>query len=80
MENANGNRWFNERNYKSNGFKEITDEELALVLYKHKRWVESDGKNGEQAELIKFNFREKTFLTLIWKKPNLVVVIFSKRI
>lgn len=71
MENANGNRWFNERNYKSNYFKEITDEELAIVLYKHKRWIESDGKNGEQAQLIKFNLKEKNLSDVNLEKAKL---------
>jgi len=78
MENTNGNRGFNEKNYKSNGFKEITDEELALVLYKHKCWVESDGKNGEQAELIKFNLREKNLSHVNLEKAKLSGSNFSK--
>lgn len=78
MENTNGNRGFNEKNYKSNGFKEITDEELALVLYKHKCWVESDGKNGEQAQLIKFNLREKNLSHVNLEKAKLSGSNFSK--
>ncbi|MFY9224122.1 MAG: pentapeptide repeat-containing protein [Blastocatellia bacterium] len=78
MENTNGNRGFDERNYKSNYFKEITDEELAIVLYKHKRWVESDGKNGEQAQLIKFNLREKNLSDVNLEKAKLSGSNFSK--
>lgn len=78
MEKSNTNADFDERNYKSNYFKEITDEELALVLYKHKRWIESDGKNGEQAQLIKFNLREKNLSDVNLEKAKLSGSNFSK--
>lgn len=78
MENANDSKGFNEKNYKPNGLKEITDEELALVLYKHKCWVESDGKNGEQAQLIKFNLRERNLSDVNLEKAKLSGSNFSK--
>ncbi|MFY9221391.1 MAG: pentapeptide repeat-containing protein [Blastocatellia bacterium] len=78
MEKSNTNADFDERNYKSNYFKEITDEELAIVLYKHKRWIESDGKNGEQAQLIKFNLREKNLSDVNLEKAKLSGSNFSK--
>jgi len=55
MENINSNLSLNNKKTKAPSLKTITDDELAVVLHKHKCWVESNGEEGEQADLRKYD-------------------------
>ncbi len=44
---------------KKKPLREITDEELQKILAEHKKWLESKGKEGEQAVLEKTNLKRK---------------------
>ena len=38
--------------------REISEEELKQILEEHKKWLESDGEAGEQADLRKANLKK----------------------
>ena len=39
-------------------YREVSQEELEQILAAHQKWVESDGKEGNQADLIKANLEK----------------------
>jgi len=39
-------------------YREVSQEELEQILAAHRKWVESDGKEGNQADLIKANLEK----------------------
>ena len=39
-------------------YREVSQEELEQILKAHRKWVESDGKEGNQADLIKANLEK----------------------
>ena len=41
--------------------REISDEKLEQILEEHGKWVESEGKEGERAELRRANLRQREF-------------------
>ena len=45
----------------SQGYREITQEELEEVLEKHEKWLEGDRRNGKQADLRKTHLHGKDF-------------------
>ena len=56
----------------------LTDQELGVILYKHKCWVESDGKKGEQADLTRFNLSERELSNVNLEGAKLNGAIFYK--
>ncbi len=51
----------NQRKPEKEPLLELSDEELETVLSEHEKWVETDGKEGEQARLIRYDLRGKDF-------------------
>ncbi len=39
-------------------YREVSQEELKQILATHQKWIESDGKEGNQADLIKANLEK----------------------
>ncbi len=71
MENINNKLSLDEKKYNSESLKAITHEELAVILHKHKCWVESEGKEGEQAELMRFNLGGRNLSNVNLEKAKL---------
>jgi uncharacterized protein YjbI with pentapeptide repeats len=52
-------------------YREISEEELKQILEEHKKWVESDGKEGKRAYLIKRNLKQYDFNGANLQQANL---------
>lgn len=63
MENVDNQLYLNGKKSKVNGrsLKTITDDELAIILHKHKCWTDSNGEEGEQADLRKTDLSRRNF-------------------
>ena len=63
MENVDDQLYLNGKKSKANGksLKIITDDELAIILHKHKYWIDSNGEEGEQADLRKTDLSRRNF-------------------
>ncbi len=46
-----------------NELREITREELDMILLKHKRWLDTDGQEGERADL---SYTDLRYVDLLW--------------
>jgi len=51
-------------------YREIPKEELNPILEKHKKWVETDGKEGERADLRKANLSDANLKNAELSKAN----------
>jgi uncharacterized protein YjbI with pentapeptide repeats len=54
-------------------YREISDEELKQVLEDHKRWVETEKKEGKKADLSKVNLKNTDLLRTNLEKPFLIL-------
>jgi hypothetical protein len=52
-------------------YREISEEELEQILEDHKKWLESDGKEGKRADLSKANLSHATSQNPILRGANL---------
>ncbi len=54
-------------------FREITQDELNEILEQHRKWVESEGKEGEKADLFDANLQEADLCVVNFRDANLTV-------
>lgn len=71
MEKINKKSFANPKKSTQQLLKFISDEQLGVVLNKHKYWVETNGKEGQQAELVKFNLQNKNLSNNNLQRANL---------
>ncbi|MEE8514266.1 MAG: pentapeptide repeat-containing protein, partial [Gammaproteobacteria bacterium] len=48
-------------------YREVSPDELSQILEAHQKWVESDGKEGKQADLWKANLQKANLRNAILK-------------
>jgi uncharacterized protein YjbI with pentapeptide repeats len=60
------------------GLRDISDEELKQILEDHKKWLESDGKEGERADLRNTNLQGVNLTRANLRSVNLYSAILNK--
>jgi uncharacterized protein YjbI with pentapeptide repeats len=58
--------------------REISDEELSQILEDHKKWVETEKKEGKKADLSKVNLKNTDLLRTNLEKPFLILANLKK--